>query len=137
MRYTLTIEGLADGKARPRLTRRGTVFSPTDTHGFADKIKAQARAAHIEELDGPIALGIYIHRAMPKATSKKRKALLDTTWCVSKPDIDKVCKSAMDALTGIAWKDDTQVARISGGRWWAETHYTVIEIATLEEVEVT
>ena len=133
MKYTLTIDGPADGKARPRLSRRGKVFSPADTHGFSDKIRVAARAAHVEQIDGPVSVSIYIHRAMPKAMSKKKKALTDTTWCVSKPDIDKVFKSAMDALTGIAWKDDTQVARISGGRWWAEEHYTVIEITLLQE----
>jgi Holliday junction resolvase RusA-like endonuclease len=131
MKFTLTIDGIADGKARPRLTRRGRVFSPEDTHGFSDKVKAEARAAHVEQIEGPVAVCIYIHRAMPKSMSKKKKALIDTTWCVSKPDIDNVFKSAMDALTGIAWKDDTQVARISGGRWWAEAHYTVIEITSL------
>ena len=46
---------------------------------------------------------------------------------------------AIDA-TPIRWaisqaegKDDTQVARISGGRWWSENHYTVIEITSLSE----
>ena len=135
-KYTLTIEGQADGKARPRFFK-GRVFSPKDTHGFADKIQAQAKAVHIEKIEGPVALSVYIHRAIPKSASKKRKALLDTTWCSAKPDIDNVFKSVMDALNGIAWNDDTQVARISGGRWWAEEHYTVIQITSLEEMEVT
>jgi|TARA_R110000787_G_scaffold223392_1_gene331776 Holliday junction resolvase RusA-like endonuclease len=132
-KYTLKIEGQADGKARPRVTSKGTIYSPADTHGFSDKIKASARAAHIEEIEGPVSVALFIHRAMPKSASKKRKALINNTWCISKPDIDNVFKSAMDALTGIAWKDDTQVVRITGGRWWAEEHYTVIEITPLQE----
>lgn len=135
MKFTLIIEGQADGKARPRMTRRGRVYSPPDTHGFSDKIKVEALAAGITEMTGPVSLGIHVHRAMPKSASKKRKALIDKTWCVSKPDIDNVFKSAMDALTGIAWKDDTQVTRIAGGRWWSQEHYTVIEITSLQEEE--
>ena len=132
MKYRLTIEGHADGKARPRFFK-GRVFSPKDTHGFSDKIQAQARGAHIEKIDGPVALSVYVHRAIPKSASKKRKALLQWTWCSSKPDLDNVFKSVMDALNGIAWNDDTQVARIAGGRWWSEEPYTVIEITSLEE----
>lgn len=132
MRYKLIIYGPADGKGRPRFFK-GRVFSPKDTHGFSDKIQAQARAGHLEKIVGPVALSVYIHRAIPKSASKKRKALLNMAWCSAKPDIDNVFKSVMDALNGIAWHDDTQVARISGGRWWAEEHYTVIEIKSLQE----
>ena len=133
MRYRLIIDGPADGKARPRLSARGTVFSPTDTHGFSSKIQAQARAAHVEMNLGPVGLAVYVHRAIPRSMSKKKRALVDTTWCIAKPDIDNVVKSAMDALTGIAWKDDTQVTHLSSGRWWAEEHYTIIYIHTLNE----
>ena len=132
MTYELRIDGPAEGKGRPRFFK-GRVFSPRDRYGFTDKIQSTARAEHIEKIEGPVALAVYIHRAIPKSASKKRRAQIDMTWCSAKPDIDNVFKSVMDALNGSAWHDDTQVARISGGRWWSQDSYTVICIQSLQE----
>lgn len=34
------------------------------------------------------------------------------TWPTTKPDVDKLTRACLDALTGIAWVDDAQVARV-------------------------
>ena len=63
MTYELRIDGPAEGKGRPRFSK-GRVFSPRDRYGFTDKIQSTARAEHIEKIEGPVALSVYIHRAI-------------------------------------------------------------------------
>jgi Holliday junction resolvase RusA-like endonuclease len=36
-----------------------------------------------------------------------------------KPDIDNLTKAILDALNGIAWNDDAQVAQITAKKVWS------------------
>jgi len=38
-----------------------------------------------------------------------------------KPDIDKLCRTVLDALTGVAYRDDSQVVSIVASKVYAET----------------
>lgn len=37
----------------------------------------------------------------------------------TKPDIDKLTRACLDALTGLAWKDDSQVTDVHASKQWA------------------
>lgn len=45
-----------------------------------------------------------------------------------KPDIDKLCRALLDALTGVVYADDAQVVLLEATKQYAETPGTVIEI---------
>lgn len=45
-----------------------------------------------------------------------------------KPDIDKLCRAVLDALTGVVYVDDAQVVWLEATKHYAETPGTVIEI---------
>lgn len=51
----------------------------------------------------------------PKSTSKKNRALMlsNDILPTKKPDIDNIAKVILDALNGIAYRDDTQVVRLT------------------------
>lgn len=59
-------------------------------------------------MDGTSAYGIEVAFLFPRPESVK-------WWrrrhCTVKPDIDKLVRAVNDALTGIAWNDDSQVVR--------------------------
>jgi Holliday junction resolvase RusA-like endonuclease len=39
----------------------------------------------------------------------------------AKPDLDKLLRSTLDALSDAGiWRDDSQVVRIEAGKWWAD-----------------
>ncbi len=57
-----------------------------------------------EVADGPVSLTVNFY--LPKGKTVKRD--LPTT----KPDIDKLLRCILDALTGIAYKDDAQVVEV-------------------------
>lgn len=54
----------------------------------------------------PFRLAVVFRFQKPKST---KKSVLEKT---TKPDIDKLIRSVLDALTGIIWVDDSQVVEI-------------------------
>lgn len=65
-------------------------------------------------LDGAVHLKLDFVMPRPKATPKSR-----TPQAVKRPDLDKLVRAVMDALTGIAWADDSQVVQISARKFLA------------------
>jgi Holliday junction resolvase RusA-like endonuclease len=58
--------------------------------------------------DGPVTMAVVFYLPRPKSLLTKRQAPLDVPH-VKKPDLDKTVRAAFDALSGIAWTDDSQV----------------------------
>lgn len=79
------------------------------TSAEAREYKAQAgwlareRGLHAP-LDGPVALRAFLH---PRATKMKSKAVMPR--CI---DLDNALKVALDAMNGIVYEDDRQIAEI-------------------------
>lgn len=55
-------------------------------------------------LDGPIAVEVDFVMPRPAATPKRR-----TPPATKKPDVDKLARAILDALTGVVWRDDSQI----------------------------
>jgi crossover junction endodeoxyribonuclease RusA len=49
------------------------------------------------------------------------------------PDVDKLLRAVLDALTGVVWHDDKQVAYVRGHKEWSERDEATITITALEE----
>jgi Holliday junction resolvase RusA-like endonuclease len=62
-------------------------------------------ARHVSEgaLDGPVVVELTFVLHRPATLPKK------VQHCTKKPDVDKLARSGLDALTGIVFKDDAQV----------------------------
>ena len=81
--------------------------SPTEKareQEIASEFILQAGTAK-SEFDGELHVTIDVQRSCPKGTPKYRQGEPDTY----KPDADNISKLVLDALNGIAWKDDSQV----------------------------
>ena len=61
-----------------------------------------------ELIDGPVDLTIEFVLPRPKSWRKGRDEPM-----TARPDVDKLARAVLDALTGIAFKDDSQVVRLS------------------------
>jgi Holliday junction resolvase RusA-like endonuclease len=46
-----------------------------------------------------------------------------------RPDIDNLEKAVLDALKGVAWKDDTQVARVVKEKTWGTEGRTTVRVS--------
>ncbi len=59
---------------------------------------------HVTE--GPVEVTCYFYFQKPKSTKKS------VTQKITKPDIDKLLRGVLDALTGIVFRDDAQVVGV-------------------------
>lgn len=66
-----------------------------------------------ESIDGPVSVQLEFVLPRPKSLPKK------VTHMVKKPDLDKLIRSTLDALSGIAYVDDNRVARIVATKRYA------------------
>ena len=114
----IIVKGKVRGKARPRKGKHG-FYTPADTKKYEESIKREYIKQCNKKLDGPVEFILYIYKTKAKFT-KKEKALIeeDKCWCITKPDADNVAKLVLDALNGIAYKDDNQVAKITAYKKW-------------------
>lgn len=53
-------------------------------------------------------------------------------WHVSKPDLDKLVRCVLDALTGVAWYDDSQVVEVSASKYYRDQPGVLITLEPLE-----
>lgn len=70
-----------------------------------------------------IQMVFYFER--PKSTSKK---ILHKT---TKPDVDKLCRAVADALTGIAFQDDSQVVLCVGAKRFGTPERAEIHVRSI------
>ena len=98
------------GKARPRFTRRGIAYKDARDEAYEEAIVWAYRAAGGRETGwtGEVSVTIRTNRKLPKSTRKSVESEPDT----HKPDADNIAKSVLDALNGIAWKDDAQITKL-------------------------
>lgn len=71
---------------------------------WREQIGWQAKESGVEKLEG--AVGMVLLFTLPKPKSVKR----DIPYV--RPDLDKLVRAVLDALTGIAYSDDGQVVEI-------------------------
>jgi len=81
---------------------------------WASSIGYSAQMSGFEVKNGPVSIGVTFYMPRLKShfgTGKNSERVKDSapTYHISKPDLDKLIRCVKDALTGIAWKDDSQV----------------------------
>jgi len=94
---------------------------------WEDEIRRAIRSE--EYLTGPIVINLKFCMPIPKSTSKKRRLTLN--WQVKKPDIDKLARAILDALTGTIYKDDSQVAKLTAEKIYGDSPGVFIGIDSL------
>lgn len=113
------VEGRPQGKSRPRFSN-GRAYTPRTTVDYEKRVAMAYR-----EQDGvyhtePVAVEVLAVYKIPKAMPKGRKAeiMAEAIPPTVKPDIDNIIKVVMDALNGVAYKDDAAVAFVTGAKMY-------------------
>ena len=117
------------GKARAQILRSGRSYTPKDTVDLEQLIGWKCKMLTDLPREGPVWLTVEATFAYPKAFSRKQRE--DTHWRTSKPDLDNIVK-LVDALNGIAWADDAQVARLDCKKVYGEKQGLLISFGELE-----
>ena len=110
----LTIPGEPKAKARPRFNRQtGRTYTPNSTTSYENLVRYAFSEAYPDWIptEAPVEVHMYFRFTPPQSWSKKKKesALKKFIKKTSKPDLDNLEKSVMDALNHVAWDDDSQV----------------------------
>ena len=104
-----------DPVAKPRMTQsdrwkqRPAVLR---YRAFCDSLRLQAREEGFVLGDR---VGIAFSVPMPASWSKKKKVEMNGTPCQSKPDLDNLCKSVLDALMA----EDKTVWKLQAEKRWS------------------
>lgn len=135
-----TVPGQPQGKGRPRAgkTFGGHVrlYTPEKTVAYEGLVAyaAQAAMAGRALFAGPVALELSMFHQVPQSWSKKRQAMalvgeiLPTVKC----DADNCLKAVLDALNGVAWKDDVQVVCLSVAKRYDEVPRVVVRVDAID-----
>lgn len=78
----------------------------------------------------PVALVLTFYFEKPPSVAKKRNE------CVVKPDIDKLCRSTLDALTGVLFRDDAQVVEVVARKQYGSPERVEIMCQKIGEAEL-
>ena len=136
MIVTFIIEGEPHGKGRHRTTRTGHTYTPPKTVAYESKVKACYMERTIgEALQGPLKATIEAYHTIPKSKSKKTKEEMRENLIrpTKKPDADNVSKSVLDALNGLAYKDDSSVVELMVSKYWADEGFVKVRLEELEK----
>lgn len=86
-------------------------------------------------LDTPIHLKLQFLFIRPKTHYKKNGELTKSArrYCTARPDLTKLTRAVEDALTGLIWRDDSQVIRQTTGKDYGTPEGVYIRIEEIEE----
>lgn len=114
------------GTPKPQGSKRGYVNKHTGRVSLVDQAGAplqdwrigvqQAALTAMDgrpPLEGPIYVSLRFHLARPKSHPKTKP-----TWPATRPDIDKLARACLDALTHVCFVDDGQVVFLSVAKAW-------------------
>jgi Holliday junction resolvase RusA-like endonuclease len=79
-------------------------------------------------IDKPIRLTIEFHFPLLKSWSKKKNLAMVGQYKRTKPDIDNLTKTVLDAANGHVWQDDNQIVEIRSFKKYAETPKVIMEL---------
>lgn len=114
MTLTFTIPGEPVAQGRPRFARMGSfvrTYDPKESRDWKATVKQFAIAAGAAPIPGPLRLEVVAVFTRP-LTSYRKRAPRGPEPKTTKPDLSNVLKGIEDALLGIAYLDDSQVAEI-------------------------
>lgn len=120
---------------RPRVGKFSNMYVPD-----AQKNKKIIRTAIEEQLknqnffdavDFPIQISLLYYTSIPKNFNKVENLLANKRYIrpITKPDIDNMGKTYLDALTSVIWIDDNQVVSLRQEKFYSDNPRVEIEIS--------
>jgi len=91
------------------------------------------REGHLKPLEGAIAATVDIRHPIPVSWSKKRKIERLGKYVTSKPDVDNICKFALDVLNKIAYHDDAQISSLITQKIYSDNPGVTITLEPINE----
>ena len=118
------VYGHPQGKGSKRAVRGRVIDSNPNARPWALQVSAAAHDAYGDEplIRGPVEVSMEFFFSRPKGHYGRRGGLLPSAPAemTVPPDLDKLCRAAADALTGVVIKDDGQIAHLHLAKRYGE-----------------
>jgi crossover junction endodeoxyribonuclease RusA len=101
-------------KGRAVVTQGGDAARRASLGAWRQSVAARAKQAGATPVSGPVALTLTFRLPRPASRPKRERAP------DRKPDLDRLVRSVLDALTGLAFRDDAQVVRLDAEKCYAD-----------------
>lgn len=139
MRYRFEIHEKAIGKERPRYSAKThRMYTPTRTSTFEEKVKVAFLSKYniqTELSEKPFRAVINVCYKPSKSLSKKKQQDLLYRECTKRPDCDNIAKAILDALNGLAYKDDKQITYLSIEKLYGEENKIEVDLEEICEYQ--
>ena len=125
MEIVFEVPGEPRGKGRPRFTKTGHPYTDSETRAYENKIVAYYRK-QLGAFRWPdsafISVQVTAYYPIPKSATKAATAAMREGVMLPsrKPDIDNVMKIVLDALNGVAYKDDSRVVCVEAQKVYSD-----------------
>lgn len=116
------------GSPRPRFRNTGRfvqTYMPTSYTKHKDFIREQMPNVL---LNGNLKVTLSFYFKVPKSWSNRKKLLAIGQYKRTKPDIDNLIKTVLDAANNHLWKDDNQIVEIHSFKQYAEEPKIILEV---------
>lgn len=139
-----SIAGPPERKERPRASSKNSrVYTPKKTMAAEKRIGQEAKLrmhnAGLKPFLGPLKLTLIATFPIPKSWPKYVRAAAEAgkVWHVSQgaPDLDNVVKLYLDAMNGIVFHDDSQIAVITTAKKHGSPERVDVKIEELPQSE--
>jgi Holliday junction resolvase RusA-like endonuclease len=129
------IPGEPQGKRRARFVRAGHFiksYADPKTLNYETFIREMFCVAYpgFTPVGDQVEVEIKSFCGMPKNVSKKKRALMETGELrpAKRPEVDNIAKVILDALTGLAFKNDSQVVKLLVEKSYSDRPRTAVEV---------
>ena len=113
-RVEFFVEGVPAPQGSKSVSRQGFLYETSKKlKPWRKKVAETAPAVYIPK-PGAVQVGLTFIMPRPKSTPKK------TPPAVKRPDLDKLVRACLDAITGVTIEDDSQVTAIMATKRLAE-----------------
>ena len=128
---TIIVHGIPAPQGSKRHVGNGILIeSSKKVKPWREAVKWAAIEAGVKAIHGPVVLTVQFFLPRPKSAPKRR------TEADRKPDLDKLLRSTMDALSDVGvWEDDARVVEVQAGKAYefeGRPPGAVIEIVAVE-----
>lgn len=116
--YEFTIPGIPRAQQRPRFARVGKfvrTYDPAQSRDYKALVQDYARQAGVQPIEGPVSICVEVEMPRPKRLCRKTDPD-GPVPALCKPDVDNLYKIIADALTGVAYSDDSHVVKVWIGK---------------------
>lgn len=126
------VPGEPRGKGRPRFSK-GRTYTDDKTVEYERRIRNSYRlsfGSYKWPDNALLKVQITAYYSIPKSATKSKRAMMESGDLLPtrKPDVDNIIKAVLDALNGVAYKDDASVVEVSCRKLYGTLPRVEVEI---------